>query len=356
MIFSLAVFGCEDRPGGEVPASDESAAPVASKPGEALTLYNYEEYIGSTTVENFEKKTGVSVNEVYFSDEEEMVGAVQSDLAAYDLVVVSDDTLREMREAKLLAPLDCSKIPNLAHIGKAYRTMGCDPGLEYSVPYLVGTTRIAINKKYVKEGAESWEVLFDKRYAGKIAMLNNPFEVVGAACKLKGYSINTNDSGQLAAVREQLLAQKAFLYGDGYYDSATMTQLLVDEKVWAAHIYSGEGLVAMEENKSIVYVIPQGGAPLWVDFFAIPRDAPHQKEAHMFLNYILDPDVNASIASELWYLTANKSALSLMDSEVIACPSVNPPPEVLASCEYFNSRGEINAIIASIWSDLMVED
>ncbi len=151
----------------------------------------------SGSLANFEEETGIHVTEINFEDEEEMPGAVQPDLSAFDLVVASDDTAREMREAKMLAPLDLAKIPNLKYIDKKYLNMPCDPEQKYSVPYMTGTTGMIVNTRYIQEETDSWKVLFDPRYKGKPAMLNNQWEVVGAACKLLGYALNTTAAEEL---------------------------------------------------------------------------------------------------------------------------------------------------------------
>ncbi|MBW2646069.1 MAG: spermidine/putrescine ABC transporter substrate-binding protein [Deltaproteobacteria bacterium] len=350
-VSTLLIVGCSQEPD----KAETQQTPVVKKmKGRTLNLYNWEEYIGSKTLENFEKETGIHVNEITFEDEEDMLGAVQSDLAAFDLVVSSDDLVREMRVAKILARLDYSKIPNFKHIAKKYRNMPCDPEQKYTVPYLTGTTGMAINKKYIKDDADSWKVLFDKRYKGKLAMLNNSFEVVAAASKSLGYSINITSPEKMDIVRKLLLEQKPLL--QGYCDTETLKDLLVHEKVWAVQIYSGEGLVAADENENLEYVIPKEGAPVWVDFFVMPRDAKHKEEAHMFLNYVLRPEVNASIASELWYATPNEAAEPLMDPEVLNSKSVYPPAEVMERCEFFEDTGKATRFIAPIWSDLTVTD
>ena len=228
--------------------------------GGALTLYNWEEYIGSDTLANFEKETGIHVTEINFKDEDEMLGAVQSDLSAYDLVVTSDETVWEMREAKMLAPLDLSKIPNLKYIDKKYRNMPYDPEQRYSVPYMTGTTGIVVNTKYIQQETDSWKVLFDPRYRGKLAMLNNQWEVIGTACKLLGYALNTTDLEELDRAREVLLKQKSLL--QGYFDAVTLREKLIGEELWAAQIYNGEGMLAVDENEELEYVIPKEGTAI----------------------------------------------------------------------------------------------
>ncbi len=187
LISLVLIFSCSNEPRKMTEVKETPAKTMETK---TLVLYNWEEYIGSKTLENFEKETGIHVQELFYQDEEEMLGAVQSDLKAYDLVVCSGDLVREMQSAKIFAQLDFSKIPNFKYISKQYINRPTDPEQKYSIPYLWGTTGMVVNTKYIKENTDSWQVLFDRRYKGKIAMLNNPFEVMAVPSKLLGYSIN----------------------------------------------------------------------------------------------------------------------------------------------------------------------
>jgi len=352
LLGAILICGCEKK--SEQPPPNDQVQTQTSKPS-VLILYNWEEYIGSNTLANFEKETGIHVKENHFKDEEEMLGAVQSDLSAYDLVVASDDLIREMREGKILSQIDYSKIPNAQYISKQYRNMPCDPEEKFTVPYLIGTTGLVVNKKYITEDTDSWRVLFEKRYHGRLAMLNNSFEVTAVACKFLGFSINTENREELAKAKELLLDQNALL--KGYLDVMMIKKMLINEELWAAQIYSGEGLSAVDENENLAYVIPKEGAPIWIDYFAIPRDAKNKEEAHIFLNYILRPEVNASIASDLWYATPNEAAKALMDREVVESASVYPSPTVAARCEFFkNVGGATVSFINTVWTNLTVKD
>ena len=334
------------------------SAKQAKSSGESqrtLTIYNWEDYIGKDTIKNFQKETGIQVKEVYFEDEEEILGALVSTKGKFDLVVTSGDYSRELSMAGLLRKLDYSKIPNIKFIGKQYLHRWFDPEQEYSVPYLLGTSGMVINKKYIKENTHSWKVLFDKRYKGRMAMLNNSWEVAAVACKTLGYSINTIDPKRLNKVRALLFEQKPLL--SGYHDAVSIQQMIIKEELWAVQIYSGEGLAAVDENENLEYVIPIEGTAKWFDCFVIPKSSKHKEEAHVFLNYILRPEINAAIASELWYATPNEAAKALMDQEVLESPSVYPSTEVDARCEFFNNAGSnANATINRIWSDLTVAD
>ena len=350
LISLVLIVGCSNEPRKMTEVKETPAKTMETR---TLVLYNWEEYIGSKTLENFEKETGIHVQEINYEDEEEMLGAIQSDLKAYDLVVASDDLIREMQKAKILALLDFSKIPNFKYISKQHINRPCDPEQKYSIPYLFGTTGMVVNTKYIKEDTDSWQVLFDKRYKGKIAMLNNSFEVMSAASKLLGHSINDVSNEHFTKMKPILREQKPLL--QGYLDAMTIKDLVIEEKLWAAQIYSGEGLAAADENENLEFVIPKEGAPIWVDLFAIPRHAQHKEEAHIFLNYILRPEVNAAIASELWYATPNEAATPHMDPEVAQSPSVYPTPEIRARCEFYYDTGEATPIFTRIWTELLAK-
>jgi spermidine/putrescine transport system substrate-binding protein len=344
------MFGCSDEPRKMTEVKETPAKTMETK---TLVLYNWEEYIGSKTLQNFEKETGIHVQEIFFQDEEEMLGAIQSDLKAYDLIVCSGDLVREMQEAKILGQLDLSKIPNFKYISKQYINRPFDPEQKYSIPYLFGTTGMVVNTKYIKENTDSWQVLYDKRYKGKIAMLNNSFEVMAVASKTLGYSINDTSNEKITKMKSILGEQKPLL--QGYLDVMTIKDLLIEEKLWAAQIYSGEGLAAVDENENLEYIIPKEGAPIWVDHFAMLRHAQHKEEAHIFINYILRPEVNAAIASELWYATTNEAATPHMDPEVTQSPSVYPTPEIRARCEFFEDLGEATPIFTKTWTEALAK-
>ena len=324
------------------------------KPKPTLTIYNWVDYLGPDTVKNFEAETGIKVIEVHFEDEEEIMGAIISEPTGYDLVVLSGDLQREMAEAKMLAKLDYKKLPNFKHIGQAYKNMHFDPQQLYTVPYMLGTTGFVFNKKYVPEDTDSWKVLFNEKYNGRIAMLNNVYECGSVAAKLLGYSINTLDRAELAQMTEMLLKQKPLV--KGYIQPDKLLELIVDETLWVAHLYSGEASEAMDANENLAYVIPKEGATMWMDCFAIPKHSQHKEEAYQFLDYILRPEINAAIASYLWQQTPNITAKQFMDEEVLASPEVYPSDTVMARCEYYANIEAVTDVYVRLWRDLQLDN
>ncbi len=330
-----------------------------NKPSKSLNVYNWEDYFGTTTLEDFEKKFGVKVHLETFEDEEEMISELQSHPEKHDVVITSDDTVRELIEMRLLAEIDLDNTANIKNIDNKFKNPLYDPGNRHSVPYLWGTTGIAVNRTFIKEQVDSWSVLWNPKYKGKIAMLNNPDEVVGAVLKYLGYPLNTTDPSKLEAGRQKLLEQKPLLAG--YLDPIEIRDKLVSNKLWAAQIYSGEGMFSVDKNEAVEYFFPKEGAAIWVDCLCIPRDAKHKYTAELFINYILDPEVSAKIVNHLWYANCNIAARPFTEKEILESPSLYPSEEVLKKCEFFKPVGtekevrRAEEITNKIWSELQLK-
>jgi spermidine/putrescine transport system substrate-binding protein len=311
--------------------SEETAS--QKMPSKVLNVYNWEDYFGETTLSDFEKRFGAKVNLATFGDEEELFASLQSDPSRYDVIITSDSSILELRKLRLLAEIDMKRIPNIENIDPKFRNPAYDPGHKYSVPYLWGTTGIVVNRKFVADDDDSWGILWNPKYAGKIAMLNSPDEVMGAAFKYLGYPLNTRDSSRLEKARQILLEQSPLI--TGYLDVITIKRRMISNELWAAQVYSGEGISAADSNEALEYIIPREGAAIWIDCLAIPRDAQHRCTAEVFVNYILEPEVSGKIASYLWYANCNKAAQPYTDKEILKSACVYPPEEILRKCEFF---------------------
>lgn len=336
------ILGCIETIGKKKPPQNQLS-------GE-LNVYNWVDYFGETTIEDFEKEFGVKVNLENFEDDEEMLAAVQSDPARYDVIIASGTLIEAMRSMKLLAPIDREHIPNFKNISNNFKNPPYDPENEYSVPYMWGTSGIAVNHKYVEETENSWSILWNPEYRGKITMLINPQEIIGAALKYSGYSANSTSTEELEKAGQLLLIQKPLLRG--YEDTITARDDLISEALWAAHIYSGDGVFAADKNENIEYVIPREGGFIWVDNLAIPRDSPRKYTAETFINFILRPDVSAEIANYLWYANTNEAAREFTNPEILENPALYPPEEVLEKSEFMKDVGEVSAIHNKIWAEL----
>ena len=334
-------------------------ARAADPPRPTLRIYNWDDYLAPGLVAEFERRSSAKVEVVTFSDEEEALEKLGGAGVPFDLMVLSGNAVRRAREASLLAEIDPLKVPNLKNVDKSFRMPFYDTRAKYHVPYLWGTTGIVVNRARVKETGRGWELLWSPGLKGKIAMLNSPEEVVGAALKSLGYSMNSVETAQLERAREHLLKQKPLLAG--YLGSTEIRDRLVSGKLWAAQIYSGDALAAIDKNPDLVYFIPTQGAARWVDNLVIPAKARSRELALAFMDFILDPKIGAQNASEMGSASPNAAAVPLMDKELLANPAIYPPGEVAARLEPLFERGasrerdDRRAFVAAIWEKLAAQ-
>lgn len=327
---------------------------VAAVPAGAqvLNIYNWAEYIPDDVIRDFQREYGIRVVYNVFSNNEELHARLRAGASGYDLIFPSDYMAQVLIEEGLLQPIPHEAIPNLAYVDEQFLDLSFDPGNRYTVPYLWGTTGIGVNTRFVKEPIESWDALWDPKYRGRIAMLNDPREVFGVALKRLGYSANSRDMAQLEEAKELLIAQKPLVLT---YDSDNTNHLLAGGEVWLAHGYSGDVLMAAEENPDITYVVPEEGGLMWMDTMAIPKTARNVDAALKFINFILRPDVSARLTERIYYPNPNVGAHEYMDPEVLNDPLVYPPADVMERMEWLEDLGDMAPIVDRLWTEVKVE-
>ena len=325
-------------------------APVAG--AQVVNIYNWADYLDESVLQDFTRETGIRVIYNVFSNNEELHARLLAGASGYDLIFPSDYMVEVLIADGLLQPIPHEAIPNLQHIDDRFLDLPFDPGNQYSVPYMWGTTGIGVNTRYVKEPIDSWDALWDPKYRGRIAMLNDPREAFAVALKRLGHSINTRDIAALQAARDLLIQQKPLVLT---YDSDNTKNLLVSEEVWLAHGYSGDVLQAADENPDIVYVVPKEGGVLWMDTMAIPKTARNVEGALKLINFLLRPDIAARLSESIWYASPNRSSWELTSEEIMEDPAIHPPQEVLDRMEWLEDLGEYASVVDRLWTEVKVD-
>lgn len=319
---------------------------------EVVNVYNWADYIDEEVIREFEREFGIRVNYDVFSNNEELHAKLIAGATGYDVIFPTDYMVEVLIEEGLLMPLDHDALPNLKHIDPRFLDAPFDPGNEYSVPYLWGTAGIGVNTRWVKEPVDSWEILWDPKYRGRIAMLNDSREVFGAALKLMGESLNESDLEKLEEAKQLLLQQKPLVLT---YDSDNTKNLLLSDEVWLAHGWSGDVLQAVEEDPDIVYVVPKEGTTLWMDNMAIPVGARNPENALKLINFLLRPEISARLSEYTRYPSPNLASHEYTDPEVLADEMIYPPDEVLARAEWMEDLGDAAPLLDRLWTELKAE-
>ncbi|WP_417780442.1 polyamine ABC transporter substrate-binding protein [Stutzerimonas xanthomarina] len=317
---------------------------AASAQAATVHIYNWSDYIGETTLEEFEKETGIKPIYDVFDSNETLEGKLLAGRTGYDVVVPSNHFLGKQIRAGAFQKLDKSKLPNWQHLDPALlkQLEKNDPGNAYAAPYLWGTNGIGYNVEKVTaalgiEKVDSWAMLFEPENAKKlagcgIALLDSPDEMIPAMLNYLGLDPNSTDPDDYAKAEAKLLEIRPYVR---YFHSSKYISDLANGNICIAAGFSGDIFQAAaradEAGKGIdiAYTIPKEGGNLWFDMLAIPVDAQNVEEAHAFINYLLEPEVIASVSDYVGYANPNIKAGELMDQEVRNDPSVYPPQAVL---------------------------
>lgn len=298
-----------------------------------LRIYNYSTYINPDIIKEFERRFSVSVVYDEYEAAEEAFAKLQLGGGGYDIIVLTDQYVKQAIAKGLIRPLDKSLLPNLRLIENMFFENKFDPGLNYSVPYGWGTTGIGYNGKNVAAGEiDGYEQLFDTRdflprHRGKVSMLEEFLEVVNAAKLYLGIPLDDWSEGSTQRIIELLREQKPFLAG--YYGASLYIPGLAKGTLHAAQAWSGDVVQAQAEEPSVGYVLPKEGAFIWIDFMTIPKGAREVELAHAWINFVLEPEIAAKNVSYTYYPSPIKrSALEgLVEEEIFENPAIYPPPE-----------------------------
>ena len=296
-----------------------------------LNFYNWDTYIGETTLEDFGKLSGIEVKMDLYADNAELFAKLKEGNPGYDLIVPTNDYVERMMLAKMLLPINRDLITNFGNIDPAFQDAAFDPGRKFSMPYMWGTQGIGYRKSKVSATPDSWKALLDSdEYSGRIALLGDSTSSLGAALKYLGYSYNSTDAAEIKAAEVLLIKQKPHIKA---FADDNGQDLLLSGEVDLTMEWNGDILQVMEEDDDISYVVPKEGSLVWEDCMCIPVGGPHPENAHKFMNYILDAEAGAAIADFIYYATPNKAARAYLEDDYNKNPAIFPDDATLARCE-----------------------
>lgn len=321
-----------------------------------LNVFNWGEYIDKELLTKFEQETGIKVNYELFDTNESMLAKLETGGTHYDVIFPSDYVIEEMIDKGMLAKIDFSNIPNFQYIDDRFKSLDYDPNNEYSVPYFWGTLGILYNTDMVTEPVESWDILWDEKYAGQILMLDSMRDTMGVALKKLGYSVNSKNPDEVHQARDLLIQQRSMV--NGYYVDEIVDMMINGDAALALN-WSGAAMdIYWQDVENVQYAVPKEGSNLWFDCMVIPSTSQHQKEAEMFINFMLDPDNAYQNTEFVGYATPNKAALEMLKEEspeVVSMDAYYPSEEVLDRCEVFIDLGASKGLYNDAWMEFMAK-
>ena len=313
-----------------------------------LNLLTWEGYIDDETIAGFEQEYGVDV--VYSpmdTIDDMLLKMSQSGGDDYDLVLSSDYSLGILRTQGLLQPLDLTKFTNYANLDERFLSQYYDPDNAYVIPYVAGTPLIVYDEAAVGFEITGYEDLWDERLADSIVILDNPRVVIGITLKTMGQSFNVTDPEILKQAQEKLMR----LYPNiRVFDDNTPEVPLVNGECTVGFMYTPSVYFALQQRPDLKVVYPKEGMGFGIDGLVIPVKAKSVDNAHLFLDYLMRPEVAAHCAETQAYLCVNKAATAYLSEEFRNSPVIYIPDEVLGQTEYIENVGDAETLFTDVYT------
>ncbi len=327
-----------------------------------VNVCSWGEYIDESLIDEFEDLTGITVHYQTAESNEALYSLLKTGAGDYDVIVPSDYMIGRLIAEDMLAELDYSNIPNFEKIGSQYKGLSYDPENKYTVPYTWGTLGIIYNTSMVDEKIDSWDAMFDEKYAGNVIMIRNSRDALAAALLDLGYDINTTDEAQLNEAYEMLKTAKENGVYQGFYMDEIF-QKMEGGNAAVAMYYAGDYLTMLENNEDLAFVVPKEGSNWFVDAMCVLKNAQHKAEAEEWINFIASKDSQLRNMDYIWYASPNAEALEwypeyYLDTYGEELPQevyeiMVAPKDVLARCTlYENLPAETLALYNDLWTQL----
>src|SRR5690606_23556517 len=348
--FAIAVAwvlsGCSDKSG-----TSETAAASASNTKEKVVIYNWTEYIPEDVLRAFTKETGIQVEYATYESNEAMYSKLKLlDGKGYDIAVPSTFYVEKMRKEGLIQPINKELLNNYANLDPSLLNKPYDPDNEYSVPYLWGSTSIAVNADDVDPSQiTKWADLWKPEYAGKLMIMDDVRDNFYVGLRVAGFENNSTNEEEIRAAYEKL---KALWPSIKMINSDSPKSPMIKGEVSIGAIWNGEAYMAQEELPNLTYIYPDEGAVLWVDSFVIPKGAANVANAHKFIDFMLRAESGKAAIEELGYAAPNIPAIALLDEELRNNKIVFPDKADIDRGSFHQDLGDTILVYERYWQML----
>ena len=346
-----------------------AALGVASAQDRVINVYNWSDYIDPAVLEDFTKQTGIKVQYDTFDANETLETKLLAGRSGYDIVVPSAYFLERQIKAGVFQKIDKTRLNNLGNIWPeiANRLAVYDPGNQYAVNYMWGTTGIGFNVEAMRERLgpngkiDSWDVVFKPENLAKfkdcgITMLDSSDDIMPAALHYLGLNPNSTDERELQRAADLLLKVRPLVrkFHSSEYLNALASGEICFVVGWSGDIKQAQKRAAEVKNGvEIGYAIPKEGAQMFFDNLAIPKDAAHVAEAHAFIDFLLKPEVAAKNSNLVSYANGNLASQKYIDKAVFDDPSVYPDPKAMKLLYTVRARDQKSQrVVTRLWTKI----
>ncbi len=314
-----------------------------------LNVFNWSDYVAPDTISNFESEFGVRVRYATYESNEEMLAKVITGNSGWDIVFPTYTRLQAMLDYGLVQPLRHEWLPGLKNLDPRFRAPIWDRDLQWNLPYMWFGTGIVFNRS-VQPPPTRWADLWDPRFKGRLTMLDDPEDVLGACLKKLHLSFNATSQEDLLRAKQEAVAQKPLVRA---YLNAEVRDQLVAGDVLISQLWATTAQQAMDAAPQLSFVYPEEGYPLFCDCAVILRESQRTRLAHQFLDYLLRPEVAAASAEYTRVATANGAAKALLSEATRNSPALYPPPDVLERGEWAQALPpEAQKLRDRIWTEV----
>jgi spermidine/putrescine transport system substrate-binding protein len=326
--------------------------PDAGEGARELQVFTWGGYLDREIVAEFEREAGVRVVESNYSSNEEMQGKLQLGASGYDLVCPSDYAVVQLVRDGLLLPIDATKLPHLGNLGERFRAPAYDPSHAHSVPFQWGVTGIG----WVEGAAQpprSWKEFFDAAKNGrhgKVSLLDDRREVLGAALLALGHSPNSRDAAEIRAAAALVASARPHV---AKFDSDDPATSLVAGEIGLAQGWSGMFAVGRRDDPRVSFLVPSEGTFTYVDNWAIPKGARQVELAHAFIDFCLRPQVAARLVTSKLYASCNEAAKAHLAPEVLSGITYESGAGV--KLHWVEDVGPAGDVYTAAWDELRAE-
>ena len=332
---------------------------------DVLYLYIWNSYLSEDTVRRFEAHCACRLNQDFYSDNEEMLAKLAAGATGYDLLVPTGNAVETLLRQHALRELDKRQLPNLANLKAAFRQPWYDPEMRYAVPYATTVTLLGYNATRLAElglPTDTWALIFEPRYLekirGRVTVLNSQRELMAAAMKYLGYSVQETDPARWDEAKRLILRAKPYW---ATFSNSTYIKDLAIGNIWVAHGYSSDMYRAQQDALAarrpftIAFRTPKEGAVLAVDSFVLHKDGRRPDLAHRFIDFILDGANAADVSNLIGAGNPNAAATRHIVPEIAGNPGIFPPPDDLRRLEMLRDFDpQTRRLLSRMWTEIKV--